>query len=58
MQRAGNKIRISLQLLDLRASNQIVWARRFDQDANDLLSLQDAGREVEVVAQIDPLKSC
>jgi DNA-binding SARP family transcriptional activator/TolB-like protein len=53
VQRAGNKIRISLQLLDLRAKNQIVWARRFDRENHDLLSLQEeiaAG----VAAQIDP----
>ena len=53
VQRAGNKIRISLRLLDLRANNQIVWARRFDREANDLLSLQDEVA-AEVVAQIDP----
>ena len=53
VQRAGNKIRISLRLLDLRANNQIVWARRFDREADDLLSLQDEVA-AEVVAQIDP----
>jgi DNA-binding SARP family transcriptional activator/TolB-like protein len=53
VQRAGNKIRISLRLLDLRANNQIVWARRFDRTADDLLSLQDEVA-AEVVAQIDP----
>jgi tetratricopeptide (TPR) repeat protein len=53
VQRAGDKIRISLRLLDLRANNQIVWARRFDKDAGDLLSLQDEVA-AEVVAQIDP----
>ncbi|HYZ20605.1 MAG TPA: BTAD domain-containing putative transcriptional regulator [Rhodopila sp.] len=53
LQRAGTKIRISLRLLDLRAANQIVWARRFDRDASDLLSLQDEVA-AEVVAQIDP----
>ncbi len=53
VQRAGGKIRISLRLLDLRASNQIVWARRFDRETNDLLSLQDEVA-AEVVAQIDP----
>jgi DNA-binding SARP family transcriptional activator/TolB-like protein len=53
VQRAGNKIRISLRLLDLRANNQIVWARRFDRETNDLLSLQDE-IAAEVVAQIDP----
>ena len=53
VQRAGNKIRISLRLLDLRANNQIVWARRFDRETNDLLALQDE-IAAEVVAQIDP----
>lgn len=53
VQRAGNKIRISLRLLDLRANNQIVWARRFDRETDDLLSLQDEVA-AEVVAQIDP----
>ena len=53
IQRAGNKIRVSLRLLDLRAANQIVWARRFDREADDLLSLQDE-IAAEVVAQIDP----
>jgi DNA-binding SARP family transcriptional activator/TolB-like protein len=53
VQRAGGKIRISLRLLDLRANNQIVWARRFDSETNDLLSLQDE-IAAEVVAQIDP----
>jgi DNA-binding SARP family transcriptional activator/TolB-like protein len=53
VQRAGTKIRISLRLLDLRANNQIVWARRFDRETDDLLSLQDE-IAAEVVAQIDP----
>ncbi|HEY4044149.1 MAG TPA: BTAD domain-containing putative transcriptional regulator [Rhodopila sp.] len=53
VQRAGSKIRISLRLLDLRANNQIVWARRFDRETNDLLALQDE-IAAEVVAQIDP----
>jgi TolB-like protein len=51
--RSGNKIRISLRLIDLRANNQIVWARRFDRETNDLLSLQDE-IAAQVVAQIDP----
>jgi DNA-binding SARP family transcriptional activator/TolB-like protein len=53
VQRAGSRIRISLRLLDLRANNQIVWARRFDRETKDLLSLQDE-IAAEVVAQIDP----
>ncbi|MBS0641036.1 MAG: hypothetical protein JSS43_14255 [Proteobacteria bacterium] len=53
IQRGGNKIRASLRLLDLRSASQVVWARRFDRDTDDLLSLQDE-IAAEVVAQIDP----
>jgi DNA-binding SARP family transcriptional activator/TolB-like protein len=53
IQRVRNRIRITLRLLDLRAGNQIVWARRFDRQPNDLLTLQDEIAS-EVVAQIDP----
>ena len=53
VQRSRNKLRITMRLLDLRAGNQIVWARRFDRQANDLLSVQDE-IAAEVVAQIDP----
>jgi DNA-binding SARP family transcriptional activator len=53
IQRSRNKLRITLRLLDLRAGNQVVWARRFDRQADDLLSIQDE-IAAEVVAQIDP----
>ncbi|HUB10503.1 MAG TPA: BTAD domain-containing putative transcriptional regulator [Acetobacteraceae bacterium] len=53
IQRVRNRLRITVRLLDLRASNQVVWARRFDRQSNDLLSLQDE-IAAEVVAQIDP----
>jgi tetratricopeptide (TPR) repeat protein len=53
IQRVPDRLRISLRLLDLRAGNQVVWSRRFDRDATDLLSLQDE-IAAEVVAQIDP----
>ncbi len=53
IQRARERLRITLRLLDLRAGNQVVWARRFDRQSNDLLSLQD-DIAAEVVAQIDP----
>ena len=53
VQRAGRRLRVTMRLLDLRAGNQIVWARRFDRQINDLLSLQDE-IAAEVVAQIDP----
>ncbi len=53
IQRVRNRLRITMRLLDLRAGNQVVWARRFDRQNNDLLSLQDE-IAAEVVAQIDP----
>ena len=53
IQKERNRLRITLRLLDLRADNQVVWARRFDRQSNDLLSLQDE-IAAEVVAQIDP----
>ena len=53
IQRVPGRLRISLRLLDLRAGNQIVWSRRFDREADDLLTLQDE-IAAEVVAQIDP----
>lgn len=53
IQRVRNRLRITIRLLDLRAGNQVVWARRFDRQTNDLLSLQDE-IAAEVVAQIDP----
>jgi len=51
--RVRSRLRITMRLLDLRAGNQVVWARRFDRQSNDLLSLQDE-IAAEVVAQIDP----
>jgi len=53
IQKERNRLRITIRLLDLRAGNQVVWARRFDRQSNDLLSLQDE-IAAEVVAQIDP----
>lgn len=53
IRRVRDRQRITLRLLDLRAGAQVVWARRFDRESNDLLSLQDEIAS-EVVAQIDP----
>lgn len=53
VQRVGRRLRITLRLVDLRDGNQIVWARRFDRQIHDLLTLQDEVA-AEVVAQIDP----
>jgi TolB-like protein len=53
IQRANDRLRISMRLLDLRAGNQVVWSRRFDRESDDLLTLQDE-IAAEAVAQIDP----
>jgi len=53
IQRANDRLRVSMRLLDLRAGNQVVWSRRFDREADDLLTLQDE-IAAEAVAQIDP----
>jgi DNA-binding SARP family transcriptional activator/TolB-like protein len=53
IQRVRGRLRVTVRLLDLRHANQVVWARRFDRQANDLLTLQDE-IAAEVVAQTDP----
>lgn len=53
IQKSGDRLRITLRLMDLRDGNQVVWARRFDRQSDDLLSLQDEVA-AEVVAQVDP----
>jgi DNA-binding SARP family transcriptional activator len=53
IQRVRDQLRITVRLLDLHAGNQVVWARRFDQESSDLLTLQDE-IAAEVVAQVDP----
>lgn len=53
VQRVQGRLRIAMRLLDLRAGNQVVWSRRFDRLAGDLLALQDE-IAAEVVGQIDP----
>jgi DNA-binding SARP family transcriptional activator/TolB-like protein len=53
IQRVRNRLRVTVRLMDLRVGNQVVWARRFDRQSNDLLTLQDE-IAAEVVAQIDP----
>lgn len=53
VQRVGRRLRITLRLVDLRDGGQIVWARRFDRQTSDLLTLQEEVA-AEVVAQVDP----
>ena len=53
VQRVGDRLRITVRLIDLRDGSRVVWARRFDRQTNDLLTLQDEVA-AEVVGQIDP----
>ncbi len=53
VQRVAKRLRITVRLVDLQDGSQIVWARRFDRQVDDLLTLQDEVA-AEVVAQIDP----
>jgi TolB-like protein len=52
IQRAPDRLRVALRLLDLRTGNQVVWSRRFDREMTDLLTLQD-DVAAEVAAQIE-----
>jgi DNA-binding SARP family transcriptional activator len=53
VQRAGDRVRVTLRLTDHRPPEAVVWAERFDRDAGDLLALQDE-IAAEVVARVDP----
>lgn len=54
IQRVGPKVRIAARLLDMRAGGEVLWASRFDRDADDILSLQDEVAAL-IVAQVDPV---
>ena len=52
MQRAGDKVRVNVQLIDARADTHL-WAKNYDRDFKDVLAV-----ESEVAAQIaDALKA-
>ena len=53
VQATGDRVRVTLRLLDLHAAGEVVWAQRFDREAANLLTLQDE-IAAAVVAQIDP----
>jgi DNA-binding SARP family transcriptional activator/Flp pilus assembly protein TadD len=53
LQRSGNRIRIIVRLLDIHAGSNVVWARRFDRELDDALTLQGE-IAAETAAQIDP----
>ena len=53
VQRAMGRVRITLRLTDLRSHGEVVWAQRFDREAENILVLQDE-IAAEVVARVDP----
>lgn len=53
LQCSGDRIRIIVRLLDLHLGSDVVWARRFDRELDDLLVLQGE-LAAEMAAQIDP----
>ncbi len=53
MQSSRRHIRIIVRLLDVHAGSDVIWARRFDREADDLLAVQGE-IAAETSAQIDP----
>ena len=53
VQRNGKRVRIMVRLLDVRDGGEVIWARRFDRPAGDILAMQDE-IAAETAAQIDP----
>jgi DNA-binding SARP family transcriptional activator/TolB-like protein len=54
IQRGGDRLRITVRLLDLRAGGSVIWANRFEHAAGDALTVQD-GVAAAIVAQVDPV---
>jgi TolB-like protein len=54
IQRGGERVRITVRLLDMHAGEAVIWANRFDYDASDTLTVQDRVASA-IVAQVDPL---
>ncbi len=53
VQRAGDRLRVSAQLRDLRDGSQVVWGRHFDRQGSDSLALQDEAAAA-IAAQVEP----
>lgn len=53
VQRSGERLRVTVRLLDMRADGEVIWAQRFDRASGDLLTLQDE-IAAETAAQVDP----
>lgn len=53
IQHGPNGVRIMARLLDMRAADEVVWARRFDRTMDDILALQEEIASA-IVAQVAP----
>ncbi len=53
VQTNAHRVRVIARLVDMHAAGEVVWTRRFDRDAGDILRLQDEIAS-EAVAQLDP----
>ncbi len=53
VQRGGDRVRVIIRLLDVQSGGQVVWARCFDRELSDALTLQSE-IAAETAAQIDP----
>ena len=53
IQRGIQRVRILMRIVDMRAGAEVIWARRFDREMTDTLTLQD-DLAAEIVAQVEP----
>lgn len=53
IQQGPDGVRIMARLLDIHAADEVIWARRFNSQGNDVLALQDEIASA-IVAQIAP----
>jgi TolB-like protein len=53
IQVAGDKVRVTVTLLDVVLDFEVIWSHRFEGELDDLFSLQDKIAS-ETVAQVDP----
>lgn len=54
IQHGGDRVRITVRLLDMHAGEAVIWANRFDHDASDTVTVQDRVASA-IVAQMDPM---
>ncbi len=54
IQKAGDLLRITVRLMDMRLGGSVIWTRRFDREVYDTLAIQDE-ISAAIVAQLDPV---